>query len=314
MATRWTRADGDLFLCSALDETGLLPDPFVHLLHSPRHHSRHRHGLSGGQVSPLLRRGTSSVNATIEAYWRCYPLGTFIRTKAIDGAIRKIVQQSEDKVQVVVLGAGYDTRWLRQLYKDPQIELFIEIDLAEVIDRKRRALGRFLDEDPRHVLLEHDLLEDPAKLLFKLRDCTGIRLQQPIIFVSECCFMYIQATQVSRLLGYLAKAIPRGHLILYDPLLLLGDPFSEQMIRNFHQRGISLESHAVKSEEQLKDRWQSSGWQVECFAHMSQIEGLDGLLDGTDRQQLSRMAMLDEYEEWNLISDHYYLAILQSSN
>lgn len=217
-------------------------------------------------------------------------------------------------MQIVVLGAGYDTRWLRQLCREPKIRLFIEVDFAEVMDRKRSVLKRFLDEDSRYVLLEHDLLQDPTIFLSKLRDCTSIDLQQPTIFVSECCFMYIPATHISRLLDNIAKAIPHCHLILYDPLLLLGDPFSEQMVRNFHQRGISLESHTVNSEERLKDRWQSAGWQLDCFARMSQLEEIEGLLGDADRQQLSRLATLDEYEEWNLISEHYYLAILQSSS
>lgn len=53
---------------SALDETGLLPDPFVHLFHGSRHHPQHGHCAGASAVSPLLRRGTLSVHASHLAY------------------------------------------------------------------------------------------------------------------------------------------------------------------------------------------------------------------------------------------------------
>lgn len=192
------------------------------------------------------------------------------------------------------------------------MNLFVEVDFAEVIERKRGMLGRFADEDPRYVLLEHDLLEDPARLLCKLHDCAGFSAQGSTVIVAECCFMYLPAAQVLQLLSCLAQGIASCHAVIYDPLLLAGDPFSEQMVRNFYQRGISLESHVVASQKQLQDGWLGAGWILERFAKMSQLEGLSDFLSEADRQQLCRVAALDEYEEWNLISDHYYLAILRS--
>jgi len=204
---------------------------------------------------------------------------------------------------MVVLGAGFDTRWHRLFNSIDEIRLYVEIDYQEVIDEKRQALSH-LPDDPRYFMIPFDLLDDPAKLVDKLND-VGIDFDSTVIFLAECCLMYLPENHIKKLLVTLYR--PLARFIIYEPLLLFDDRFSDQMISNFHYRHIDLESHRVTSIEDLKSRYEHCGWQVRLFMTMRQM--VDSL-DYHETRLFKRQAALDEYEEWNLISDHYYLIVL----
>lgn len=230
-------------------------------------------------------------------------VGTFVRTRAIDAELLRLVDSAASAVQIVVLGAGFDTRWYRFFNSVDGIGLYVEVDYQEVVDEKRKILSH-LSSDPRYFIIPFDLLDDPAKLVEKLKEA-GINFDRTVIFLAECCLMYLPGKHIEHIFDTLHG--PHAHFIIYEPLLLFDDRFSDQMISNFHYRHIDLESHRVASIEELEKRYKHWGWQVKLFMTMRQMA------DSLDPQEMSlfkRHAALDEYEEWNLISDHYYLIVL----
>ena len=138
----------------------------------------------------------------------------------------------------------------------------------------------------------------------------GIDTQLPIIMLAECCFMYLPQRQVDALMAMLKSAFRMVQLILYEPLLA-DDPFSMQMIRNFHQRRINLESHCIRPLMPCGTYFEKTGWHVNRLLTMQEMEKSD-VLSAEDYQLLNRLAALDEYEEWILVSNHYYIAHLSS--
>lgn len=111
--------------------------------------------------------------------------------------------------QVVILGAGFDTRAFR-LVAAAGGEAF-EIDLADNVARKQRVLRRLFGQVPEHVTpvaadLETDDLADSLAR-------RGFRADQPTLFTLEAVSQYLTESAVGRLLCFLATAPASSRLI-----------------------------------------------------------------------------------------------------
>lgn len=247
-------------------------------------------------------------------------VGTFIRTKAIDSALLAAVQNDNvpTRHQVLVLGAGFDTRWFR-LHEQlaPSCSAYVELDFAEVVAEKTAALGDLPSfRDPRYRLVAADLHEEPALVVSRLLRDTGLDPGAPLLLLAECCFMYLRRSALHALLRALyARWGPPGNLsvIIFDALLIRDDPFTLQMLENFARRGIHLDRDwLVPSTRPISALWSVCGQDdadPSCtLLTMRALEHSSALLSRADRSMLARMAALDEYEEWDLIAAHYYFA------
>lgn len=220
----------------------------------------------------------------------------------------------QDKnVQVLILGAGFDTRWSRL----PPIRFinvcrYVEVDYAEVLEKKQRALHKTPDsniEDERYGLLPFNLLHHPSKLIEALLTSYGFCRDCRTVVLAECCFMYLPLNQVDLILFTLRSAFKFVDILIYEPILLEGDPFSIQMIRNFAARGIYLQSHCFPTRDALISSMEQSGLAIQSIWTMSDLVQ-SPLISDKDRHVLTTQMSLDEYEEWSLIGNHYYLVHL----
>lgn len=104
--------------------------------------------------------------------------------------------------QLVVLGAGFDTRAYR--LADPRRVRAYEVDLPANIDTKRARVHAALGEAPEHVQLvpvdfeTDDLAESLA--------AKGFRLDRPAVFVWEAVTQYLTEDAIRHTLTLLAKA------------------------------------------------------------------------------------------------------------
>ena len=119
-----------------------------------QHHDRRlRNGDTlAGQLCPptLLPREYEAARDVIDVDPESYAGYFYVnaRTRYIDARLTKAI--AEGAVQVVVLGAGFDSRAYRFHRAHPKIAFF-EVDLPATIDAKRRALGRALGAVPGYV-------------------------------------------------------------------------------------------------------------------------------------------------------------------
>jgi O-methyltransferase involved in polyketide biosynthesis len=171
------------------------------------------------------------------------------------------------------------------------------------------------ESDDRYSLVSHDLAQSPQQLIGCLEQ-HGVDCTAPAIFIAECCFMYLSRTHVLAHLSCIARSFATSRMIIFDPILVRErDPFSEQMIKNFLRRSINLESHQVSSATEIARSFEHCGWNIQQFLRMSDLEAHESnILSPEDLDKLSRLAALDEYEEWTLMSNHYYLAILSNGS
>lgn len=178
--------------------------------------------------------------------------------------------------------------------------------------KKKEILGKFYTETSRYSSISCDLnkvfLQD-GESVFRGKIEEMIEKDEPLIIIAECCLMYLHNETTLKLLKYLSSLTANvAHTVIYDPLYMQ-DAFSTMMLDNFLQRGIRLEPITNNGLTGLKDIYKEAGWTINRIETMHEAE--NSLID-SDRNTLTKLLALDEYEEWHLVSNHYHFAILTS--
>lgn len=131
--------------------------------------------------------------------------GVLCRKRYADDQVTAAIEAGID--QVVVLGAGLDTR----AYRLPGPHRVYEVDLPANIDTKRARVRAALGDVPDHVRLvpvdfeTDDLAESLA--------ANGFTLDRPTMFVWEAVTQYLTEDGVRRTLALLAKAATGSRLV-----------------------------------------------------------------------------------------------------
>lgn len=139
-------------------------------------------------------------------------------SNAIRGRIRffdDVVQDAAGKgfSQLVILGAGYDTRAYRINTLKGLVRIF-EIDRPETLERKRGILKKIFGEIPDHVtfipldMADADCWQDLAR--------AGWAPWAKTLFLLEGLVMYLPRPAVDRLLAGIAGHCGAGSAVLFD--------------------------------------------------------------------------------------------------
>jgi methyltransferase (TIGR00027 family) len=122
------------------------------------------------------------------------------RTRYIDDTVQSALSQGV--AQVVILGAGFDTRPYRLLGME-SVKVF-EVDLPAVQDDKKRKLIRHLGQLPANVtFIPMDFDRQSFDTTF---DNTSFDFSEPVIFIWEGVTQYISAEAVHQTLSFIAKS------------------------------------------------------------------------------------------------------------
>jgi len=113
---------------------------------------------------------------------------------------------------VVLCGAGYDTRALRYRHKHDSKANFIEVDLPSVVEGKSKLYQKFQrEQDPDwdlekygSTLVPFDLNDaggsNPRSLIKTLRETGKLKKDTPTLFVSEAVLFYVNEDAVSNII------------------------------------------------------------------------------------------------------------------
>jgi len=134
----------------------------------------------------------------------------FKRTEYIDSILETFsgFQRTHEQAtakQVVIIGAGYDTRSLR--WQQDGLNFF-EVDLPEVLSGKQRLHAKYKEQLGK----EGDALQLPKMVgldlneainvdLLKLLEAQGLRVDQPTMFVFEAVLFYLEPEAVEAITG-----------------------------------------------------------------------------------------------------------------
>ena len=174
------------------------------------------------------------------------------RTEWIDGALDEFIAAQDGAAQVVLVGAGYDTRALRYAGKRTATPLtFFEVDLPAVVEAKA-AMGRRRDaaaaaDAPLPAALACDLNQGAGEVLARLEKELGLSRALPTLIVVEAVLFYLAPPAKSKLLGEVAELLaaqPDSKLVLTDNLApFVRGPARPAAEAYLSPMGLQLEQH-----------------------------------------------------------------------
>ena len=135
------------------------------------------------------------------------------RTKHIDSVLLKELESGVK--QVVIMGAGYDTRAFRFYKEFPKVRFF-EVDLPVMVADKKKRVESKLSDLPNNVTyapIDFNT-QDLGQVLAKV----GYQKDQKTLFIWEGVVMYLDATAVKSTLQFIAKNSAAGSSVVFDYL------------------------------------------------------------------------------------------------
>jgi methyltransferase (TIGR00027 family) len=193
--------------------TRILDDPYAHLFLTRRGRAALRGLALTGPVGEWAERITPGLSAYVVA-----------RHRFIDDALRASLAREEGPriEQVLLLGAGYDTRAHRFAAELRGARVF-EVDHPATSARKARVVARLGDALPTAdvvrvpVDFEHDRLDE------RLR-AAGFVENRPTFVVWEGVSMYLTRRAVEGTLGTIVSLVAPGSELALDLWFLLDEP------------------------------------------------------------------------------------------
>ncbi|KAI9216654.1 S-adenosyl-L-methionine-dependent methyltransferase [Blastocladiella britannica] len=319
-AIRATDDDAALARLSAV-QCGYLVDryaaAFVHARHPPRR-------------PPLINRGTY---ARITAFDRV--LGHWLSVLASTS--------TSGPAQVVSLGAGTDTRYLRFAERAANADnndgdmaaavwarvRYFEVDLPKTVLRKvsamrkaaRTTMGPQLLPDPAFdaktttytagalTITAGDLRDWPTvpRRLAEL----GFDPRLPTLVMAECVLVYVDPpSAVDTMLQWIAATCRDVVVASYDHIQP-EDAFGRMMVANLRSRGIELPGlHAFPSLDAHQRRYLENGGAGFTSAQVWDMNGVwRDWVSEDEKERIAKLEMLDEVEELQLLFAHYCLSI-----
>lgn len=249
---------------------------------------------------------------------RRYPIinrGTYVRSTAIDKLVLHFLQSEPGtRKQIISLGAGSDTRFLRLVGEHAGASgvVYHELDFETNINTKKSVLERSpalanqLQKTKDTGCLYHlhsvDLRDLPPSLL-------GIEADLPTLILSECCLCYMPPEQASTAVKYFTDRItgPTG-MVIYEPVRPF-DAFGRTMVSNLASRGIHMQTlKRYSSLDAQRQRLRLAGFDRQGARDVHEIWESDAWVSEAERERIEKLEWLDEVEEWKLLASHYCVA------
>ncbi|CAG8483406.1 618_t:CDS:2 [Paraglomus occultum] len=220
--------------------------------------------------------------------------GTYVRTTGLDTLITKFLETGNVKKQVVSLGAGSDTRYFSYKERSRPFHKYFEIDYPEITSRKVAIIRR-------HKQM-YTLLGESARL-----GMSGMELYaDDYCLIAECVLIYMEPEDSDKIVRWVGENMSAAVFVVYEQILP-GDAFGSVMLQNLRMRNIELRGIcAYPSLESQKERFLKRGWTHAEAIDINELH--DSHIDPHELERISKLELLDEIEEWRLLSAHYCIA------
>lgn len=260
--------------------------------------------------------------------------GYYLRMKVIESflteSIKKVfdLYRKDTGVQVVSLGAGYDTMGMRYLLTHPDKTYFIknvqffDVDFPAVMQAKSSLMkaapeGTFpsdwkLDPSSQTVFIQSpsycavgvDLREAEKELLPSLQAAqSSFDPNKPTIFYAECVMQYMPPAGSVSLLKHLASSFTKSLFFAYDQLHP-DDSFGKVMLHSLDIRKSPLLGIvSMKDGEALMQRAIRCGYKYSSFANFYDLARF--FITHEEELRLRTLEPFDEHEEWSEMCEHY---------
>jgi methyltransferase (TIGR00027 family) len=136
------------------------------------------------------------------------------RTLHIEAALQRAA--ADGATQVVVLGAGFDSRAYRYHATYPQLRFF-EVDLPATSEEKRRRIAAALGAVPDYV--RYAPIDFDREKLEDVLPAAGYDTRQKTFFILEGVTMYVNAEGNAATLRFISRHAAPGSRVVYDYVL-----------------------------------------------------------------------------------------------
>ncbi|CAD2216739.1 Leucine carboxyl methyltransferase/Galactose oxidase, central domain/Cupin-like domain/Cupin superfamily protein, putative [Angomonas deanei] len=292
-----------------------------------------RSAVSCGYVAdPFLRLFVRKPTRRSPLVNRGYYLRMVVMTDLITKCIEKCLampSNSSHSVQVISLGAGYDTFALRYLLGDQAHEHsgpvhFYDVDFPEVMQSKAALMsaappGTFPVDwsiqyenaanpvsSASYSAVGVDLRRSEEVLLESLQNVSSQFSSSNLTIVyAECVMQYMPAEKAASLIQTLATHFPNLYFFAYDQLHP-SDSFGKVMTGALQQKQSPLLSVAtVPGGTEMIARAKEGGMRHVRFANFYDLSRQYIDESETERERVDRLEAFDEFEEWGEMCEHY---------
>jgi len=255
-------------------------------------------------------------------------LGYFARVAGVRMLIDKFFEACDTAVQVINLGAGFDTTFWRLLEEGRPVKNFVEIDFAGVSARKchliksrKELMGLVAGEEAdiklsktelhstRYHLVSADFTDLPV-LEAKLAE-SEVSFSCPTLILAECALVYVDQIKTSRMMSWLAGKFSSCTFVNYEQLNM-NDRFGQVMLDNLMSRGCMLAGVAAcKDKDTQVHRFTQNGWDSAQCWNMNEVYSL---LAQNEVQRVEAIERLDEKELLRQLFDHYCITVARKNS
>jgi len=255
-------------------------------------------------------------------------LGYYARVQGFRFLIDKFIDACDTKVQMINLGAGFDTLFWRLRQEDKPVNNFIEVDFCGVTARKchlikrhKQLLTQVADSEGEVKISKTDLhgnryhlvaadFSDVSRLREKLEE-SEVDYQCPTLVLAECALVYADSKKVEEMLSWLSSAFTSITFINYEQFNM-NDKFGSVMLENLLSRGCQLAGVAACKDTQSQiSRFTRNGWQSATCWNMNQVYSL---LPQAEITRVERLEGLDEKELLRQLFDHYCFTVARKNS
>ena len=252
-----------------------------------------------------------------------------VRAKAIEACASAFVESYGcENAQIVSFGAGFDTTYFRLSGKGCRVAKYIEIDLPDVVERKR---GVILSNSCLKALIEDPSIEEIVEGITTLKTKwynllgvdlhnldmlmatfrkSGVDFSAPTLFIDECALTYLDMENANSVLKWVAAHFDLACSFTYTQVEP-NDGFGHVMTSHFKKIQsplLGIESFP-KAESHVTRSLDAGFCDVDV---VSKYDFYFNYLTQEDRNVFENIEAFDEHEEMHLALRHYCLIFAYS--
>ena len=252
-------------------------------------------GMNHRKFLPLINRGT---------YCRVFAINSKLH-EILDNH-KKLEEFKDSKINIIILGSGFDTTYFNLMSEGYTNIEFYEYDFKKIIDQKLQYISKFkqlseiVKKNNNYHLIDCDITN--KKLFSESLNQIKNSEKDITIVICECLLVYIDRDITVDMLSSINERFDNVYILEYD-LIGPDDPFGKEMVDNLRSRNINLRGfNDVKNVKDQIERLKDAKFEDVNIVDMYYV--YFKLLPVEDRKRIERLELMDEFEELNLLQKH----------